>query len=277
LLIAIIIVVILIIKRFIKGKIKIDENIESLNNNADSLKLSKNKYGTLENILIKENEIGNKKLKFSPSWPFNTSFLRNFVSRKGKDCKIEYSLKEIELKNELINNNNGSEKNEVLIDELVIKKLAPIKLNYSLKYEGSVLKIEIISIELENKLNVFLNPYVRIELIKNDSELKTVNNANTNSAFEIDSNDIDSFNQYKVCKTRIIRNQFELIYDETFFFNDLLNLNNYNLIISVYSTNKFSRDLFIGQLKHDFSHENDFCSISKELIYETTDLVSNFS
>ena len=68
----------------------------------------------------------------------------------------------------------------------------PIRLNYSLKYEGLVLKIEIISIELENKSNVLLNPYVRIELIKNNADGE---NTNTNSAFEFDSNDIDPLNQ----------------------------------------------------------------------------------
>ena len=270
-----IVFIILIIKRIMRGKIKTDENIESLNNDDDDDgdlkfgrdKLSKNKYGTLESIVKKENEIGNKKLKLSSSWPFNIFLLRNFISRKSEDKnKIEYSLKEMECKNEMINKTS-----EILVDELVIKKLMPIRLNYSLKYEGLVLKIEIISIELENKSNVLLNPYVRIELIKNNADGE---NTNTNSAFEFDSNDIDPLNQYKACKTRIIRNQLELIYNETFFFNDLINLNDYNLILSVYSTNKFSRDLFIGHLRHDFSGENNGSIISKELIYDNTDLVS---
>ena len=273
----IILLIILIIKRFVKSAIKINENTESpLSNNDDS----NSKYGTVESKDKNKNET-NRTIKTSLSWPYNTFLLRKLISKNQLELtsnsnKSEYSLKDIELNNELVKSQDViKSENETTLNEVLLSKLNPIKLNYSIKYEESSLKLEIISLEFENKANVFLNSYIRIELVKIVNEQLF---SNINEAFEIDDQHcVYDTNQYKVCKTRIIRNELHPVYNETFFFNDLISLSHYELLMTVYGTNKFTRDTFIGQLKHSFESSDNqkyHCSLSRELAYHNKRQVS---
>ena len=247
--------------------------------------MSKNKYGTVENIKVenetKENN-GDKscnlsQMKSSSSWPYNT-FLNFMSKKKTKFNNTAYSFKELDQRDSLNRIPNSSRRvltEKEHIDEELIRKVMPLKLNYSIKYENCILKLDIVSISLDNKLKVVLNPYVRIELI--NTKLKSKHCVSVSSENEVDSNktlSVDDQGQFKVCKTRVIRNELQPVYNETFVFNDIKNLEDYNIILSVYSTNKFSRDLFIGQLKHEFKVDETETSFTKELVHENFEFVS---
>lgn len=277
---------------FDQDSIELDKVGSKCNISTTATNASSSKYGTLEENTTETNQ---NRLPASSTWPFGRFSLKNFsfksqnkndndddVSQISKINEIDGVQTNKLLKNEPQNNKKNSN------DEL-INKLLPIKLNYSIEYKNETLKLDILSIESLNKSfiessnnnnndenmkrvknQLKFNPYVRIELINECSCLKNESICSSVSDASL-LNDIWTEFEFKTSKTRVIRNTINANYNETFIFKKIQNLVKYDLVLSVYSSNLFTRDLFVGHLVHEFNEINSDDYIIKKIYSKELD------